>query len=94
MEGMAWLDPDLSRRLLDRLPGPLGYGLLGVGVALLVLPGPGIPLVLGGLALLARRRPWARRARRKLRVHLGRRLGHRVRRLHRRATRGSEPSRP
>jgi len=75
---MAWLDPDLSRRLVDRLPGPLGYGLLGVGVALLVLPGPGIPLVLGGLALLARRRPWARRARRWLRVQVGRGLGRRA----------------
>jgi hypothetical protein len=48
------------------LTAPLGYALLVVGGALLVLPGPGIPLVLGGLALLARDRPWARRAHRGL----------------------------
>ncbi len=46
-----------------------GWSLLVVGGALLVLPGPGIPLVLGGLALLARDRPWARRAQ----AHLQRR---------------------
>ncbi len=38
-----------------------GWSLFGVGGALLVLPGPGIPLVLGGLALLAREQPWAAR---------------------------------
>ena len=38
-----------------------GFGLLAVGGTLLVLPGPGIPLVLGGLALLGRELPWARR---------------------------------
>jgi hypothetical protein len=30
-----------------------GIALVGVGTALLVLPGPGIPLILGGIALLA-----------------------------------------
>jgi hypothetical protein len=30
-----------------------GIALIGVGTALLVLPGPGIPLILGGVALLA-----------------------------------------
>jgi hypothetical protein len=38
-----------------------GYVLLAVGLAFLVLPGPGFPFLLGGLALLARDRPWARR---------------------------------
>jgi hypothetical protein len=44
-----------------------GWSLLAVGGALLVLPGPGIPLVLGGLALLSREHRWARRTRAYLR---------------------------
>lgn len=55
---------------MDRVATPLGYGLLVVGAALLVLPGPGLPFLLGGLALLARRRAWARRLRRRLLSHL------------------------
>lgn len=51
-----------------------GWALLAAGAALLVLPGPGIPLLLGGLAILAREQPWARRAHRKLRVGLARGL--------------------
>jgi drug/metabolite transporter (DMT)-like permease len=39
-----------------------------VGVALLVLPGPGTPLVLAGLALLAPYWPWAHRMLGKLRT--------------------------
>lgn len=39
-----------------------GTVLLVVGIALLVLPGPGIPLVIAGLALLGTQFPWARRA--------------------------------
>ena len=38
-----------------------GCVLLVVGVALLVLPGPGIPLILAGLALLGSHFAWARR---------------------------------
>jgi hypothetical protein len=40
-----------------------GFGLLLLGAALLVLPGPGIPLVAGGLALLSLEYRWARRLR-------------------------------
>jgi hypothetical protein len=40
-----------------------GVALLAAGVALLILPGPGIPLLAGGLALLAPEFRWARRAR-------------------------------
>jgi len=80
-----------STRLLDVLSVPLGYGLLGLGVALLVLPGPGLPLLAGGLALLARRRPWARRALRAFRRRLARAAG-RFRR--RRAGRRSAPRPP
>jgi hypothetical protein len=42
-----------------RLAG--GWTLVVSGAALLVLPGPGIPLVLGGLALLAPEQAWAAR---------------------------------
>lgn len=48
-------------RRAARLAG--GFTLLAVGGALLVLPGPGIPVVLGGLALLAPEVSWARRLR-------------------------------
>jgi hypothetical protein len=40
-----------------------GFGLFLVGAALLVLPGPGIPLVAAGLALLSLEFHWARRLR-------------------------------
>jgi hypothetical protein len=43
-----------------------GGSLLVVGALLLVLPGPGIPLLVLGLALLSRDVPWARRARERL----------------------------
>jgi uncharacterized protein (TIGR02611 family) len=38
-----------------------GSVLLVVGIALLVLPGPGIPLIIAGLALLSTQFHWARR---------------------------------
>lgn len=40
-----------------------GFGLLAVGAALLVLPGPGIPVVVAGLGLLSLEFEWARRLR-------------------------------
>jgi hypothetical protein len=43
-----------------------GLTILPVGVALLVLPGPGIPLVVGGLMLLEGEFGWAGRARSRL----------------------------
>ena len=45
-----------------------GWVMLGVGIALLVLPGPGIPLVIGGLGILGRRHAWARGAAHQIRV--------------------------
>jgi tellurite resistance protein TerC len=39
----------------------LGSAVLLLGALLLVLPGPGIPLVIGGLAILAIEFAWARR---------------------------------
>ena len=38
-----------------------GFALLGAGTAMLVLPGPGILAILGGLALLEKDMPWAKR---------------------------------
>lgn len=42
-----------------RLAG--GFTLLGAGTAMLVLPGPGVLAILGGLTLLERDLPWAKR---------------------------------
>ena len=39
-----------------------GFTLLGAGTAMLVLPGPGIVTILGGLALLAPEYEWAANA--------------------------------
>lgn len=47
--------------------GAAGWALLGAGAALMVLPGPGIPLVLAGLVVLGRERPWARRLHQRVR---------------------------
>ena len=48
----------LARRVLVTVAGG---ALCVVGIALLVLPGPGLLLVLAGLVLLANEYPWARR---------------------------------
>jgi hypothetical protein len=40
-----------------------GFGLLLVGAALLILPGPGVPVLVAGLALLSLEFRWARRLR-------------------------------
>lgn len=37
-----------------------GFGLIIVGIVLLVIPGPGILTILGGIALLASEFTWAR----------------------------------
>jgi tellurite resistance protein TerC len=53
----------------DVLVHASGWVILGAGVALLVLPGPGIPLVIAGLGILGRRHAWARSAAHKIRKH-------------------------
>lgn len=40
----------------------MGGTVLLIGLALLVLPGPGLPIIAGGLAILATQFIWARRA--------------------------------
>ena len=49
-----------------------GWLLLAVGAALLVLPGPGIPLVVAGLGILGRRHAWARSAAHRIRARTAR----------------------
>jgi hypothetical protein len=48
-----------------------GFTLLGAGTAMLVLPGPGILTILGGLALLEKDLPWAKRITDSLRAKAG-----------------------
>lgn len=48
----------LARRILVTIAG---VALCVVGIGLLILPGPGLLLLLGGLVLLANEYPWARR---------------------------------
>ena len=55
---LRWLGRN-SRRLTVTL---LGFAVLGAGLAMLVLPGPGVVVILLGLALLATEFAWAERA--------------------------------
>lgn len=49
-----------------------GFALLGAGVAMLVLPGPGVLAIAGGLTLLGRELPWAKRITDTVTTKLGR----------------------
>ena len=59
----AWADQGSGRALLVKVgvtvAGPL---VMLAGVAMLVLPGPGLVAIAAGLAVLALEYPWARRA--------------------------------
>ena len=57
----------------------VGFTILVLGVAMLVLPGPGILAICGGLALLSAEFVWARRLLDRLK-HQARRIGDTVRR--------------
>lgn len=48
--------------------GLLGGAVLVGGIAMLGLPGPGIPVALLGLSILAMEFPWARRAQQRVRM--------------------------
>jgi tellurite resistance protein TerC len=65
---MARADP----KARDMLVHVGGWVVLGLGAALLVLPGPGIPLVVAGLGILGRRHAWARSAAHRIRVRTAR----------------------
>lgn len=64
----------------------LGGALVAVGIALLFLPGPGILVLLAGVALLAREYLWARRLRDRLNAQVSE-LRRRARRHRRRSSR-------
>ncbi|MBU1226899.1 MAG: PGPGW domain-containing protein [Actinobacteria bacterium] len=51
--------------------GMAGWLVVGIGVILMPLPGPGTVLVLGGLSLLQHEYPWAGRVLRRLRARTG-----------------------
>lgn len=51
----------------------MGCTLLGVGALLVVLPGPGLPTMFGGLTLLATEFLWARRWLQRIKDELARR---------------------
>jgi tellurite resistance protein TerC len=68
LASMARADP----KARDVLVQAGGWLVLGVGAALLVLPGPGIPLVVAGLGILGRRHRWARSAAHRLRLRAAR----------------------
>jgi tellurite resistance protein TerC len=48
----------LARKLIFAL---VGFTVIGIGLALLVLPGPGILVIIAGLAILAVEFEWAER---------------------------------
>jgi len=48
-----------------------GFALLTAGIAMLVLPGPGIITILGGLALLSSELRWAGRLADRMRTMVG-----------------------
>ena len=50
----------------------MGGTVLLIGIAMLVLPGPGLPVVAAGLAILATEFLWARRALRKAKGRVAR----------------------
>lgn len=59
MSAVARLVMRNRRRILISV---VGFALVALGLVLLVLPGPGFLLIIGGLALLATEYVWAQRA--------------------------------
>ena len=53
----------------------LGSSLIGLGILMLVLPGPGILTILAGLAVLGREYRWARRFIKPIRDRFGKKPG-------------------
>src|SRR4051812_8186752 len=79
-----------SRRGLGRtakrvIVGTTGTALLGVGAVMLVLPGPGLLVITGGLALLATEFSWAERRLQQARAYAGK-AANAARRRRRRST--------
>jgi uncharacterized protein (TIGR02611 family) len=59
-----------NRRVMRYATLAGGWALLVVGVVMLFLPGPGLAAIFGGLALLGREAPWARRLQHRIRAGL------------------------
>jgi len=55
--------PTLRAKLLRSGRKAAGFAALGIGIPLIVLPGPGTPFIIAGLALLEPEYHWAGRAR-------------------------------
>jgi hypothetical protein len=55
--------PTLRAKLMRSSRKAAGFAALGIGIPLLVLPGPGTPFIIAGLALLEPEYHWAGRAR-------------------------------
>ncbi len=71
---MKLSQPTGSRAIRRTVVATVGASLLIAGVAMLVLPGPGIVTILAGLTVLATEFHWARRVKRKLVVYIRRRM--------------------
>jgi uncharacterized protein (TIGR02611 family) len=65
-------DSEALRQTRRVIIAVMGGTVLLLGVLMLVLPGPGIPVTLGGLAILGAEFVWARRMLRQGRVQMGR----------------------
>ena len=70
----------LTAHALKALTISIGIVLLVVGAALLILPGPGLPLIIVGLGLLGAHFAWARNLRARA-MDLGKQGLHRAKRL-------------
>jgi uncharacterized protein (TIGR02611 family) len=71
---MELSQPTGSRTIRRAIVATVGASLLIAGVAMLVLPGPGVVTILAGLTVLATEFHWARRVKRKLVVYIRRRI--------------------
>lgn len=71
---MELSQPTGSRVIRRAVVATVGTSLLIAGVAMLVLPGPGVVTILAGLTVLASEFHWARRVKRKLVVYIRRRI--------------------
>lgn len=74
--GSATVTPDLlggalkqARRLIVAV---VGFTVLGIGLAMIVLPGPAVVAIPIGLAILATEFVWARRLLRRIKAEAGR----------------------
>jgi hypothetical protein len=57
------MDESARARALRRGRNIAGFAALGIGIPLLILPGPGTPFIIAGLALLEPEHRWAGRLR-------------------------------